>query len=254
MPKGVYLHKKASEEKKRNISKSLMGHKPFFIAFGKENPFYGKKHSIESRALMSDNHQDFSGGKAPMFGKKQTEEVKSKLSKFNKGKHISPNTEFKIGAESPKKEKTYEELYGVERAKKIKEKISINNIGKKAHQGFKHNLLAINKIKVARAKQITPVKDTKIELKIQNFLRELNIEFYTHQYMHIEHGYQCDIFIPSMNMVIECDGVYWHSYPTGKDIDRIRTEELLEKGFKVLRLWEFEINDMTIDKFKERLK
>jgi len=104
-----------------------------------------------------------------------------------------------------------------------------------------------------RAKIILPKKDTSIELKIQNFLKELKIEFFTHQYIKIEHGYQCDIFIPSMNLVIECDGDYWHKYPTGNDIDHIRTSELLEKGFKVLRLWEFEINGMNVDKFKERL-
>ena len=57
-----------------------------------------------------------------------------------------------------------------------------------------------------------------------------------------------------MNMVIECDGNYWHSYPTGTEIDNIRTKELIEKGFKVLRLWEFEIKDMDLDKFKDKLK
>jgi len=72
--------------------------------------------------------------------------------------------------------------------------------------------------------------------------------------MNIKHCYQCDILIPSMNLVIECDGDYWHKYPIGREIDNIRTSELINKGFKVLRLWEFEINEMTIDKFKERLK
>jgi len=64
-----------------------------------------------------------------------------------------------------------------------------------------------------RAKQISPVKDTSIEVKIQNFLKELGIEFFTHKYMKIEHGYQCDILIPSKSLVIECDGDYWHNLP-----------------------------------------
>ena len=111
------------------------------------------------------------------------------------------------------------------------------------------------KIIEARAKQILPVKDTTIELKIQNFLKQLGIEFFTHQYIkEIEHSYQCDILIPSMNLVIECDGDYWHKYPVGNDIDHIRTSELIENGFKVLRLWEFEIRAMNINKFKERLE
>ena len=57
-----------------------------------------------------------------------------------------------------------------------------------------------------------------------------------------------------MNLVIECDGDYWHKYPIGNDIDHIRTKELLKKGFKVLRLWEFEIKDMSIKQFTRRLK
>ncbi len=109
----------------------------------------------------------------------------------------------------------------------------------------------IGKIKEARAKQIFPKKDTKIEVKIQMFLKELGYEFFTHQYMKdIKHGYQCDILIPALNLVIECDGDYWHKYPIGTEKDHIRTKELLEKGFKVLRLWEKEINEMNINKFK----
>ena len=109
-------------------------------------------------------------------------------------------------------------------------------------------------LKKLRAKRILPVKDTSIEIKIQNFLKQLNIEFFTHQYIKIEHGYQCDILIPSMNMVIECDGDYWHKYPIGREIDNIRTKELLNKGFKVLRLWESEIKNMDLNYFKEKLK
>ncbi len=102
--------------------------------------------------------------------------------------------------------------------------------------------------------QIIPKEDTSIEVKIQNFLKTLRIEFFTHNYMKINHHYLCDIFIPSMNLVIECDGDYWHKYPTGRDIDHIRTKELIEKGFKVLRLWEFEIKAMNINDFNRRLQ
>ena len=33
----------------------------------------------------------------------------------------------------------------------------------------------------------------------------------------------------------------------------IRTKELIEKGFKVLRLWESEIKTMNLDKFKTKI-
>lgn len=105
-----------------------------------------------------------------------------------------------------------------------------------------------------RGDLITPKKDTSIEVKIQNYLKQLGMEFFTHQYIDINHGYQCDILIPSMDLVIECDGDYWHKYPVGNDIDHIRTKELLEKGFKVLRLWECEIKAMGINDFKIKLR
>ena len=128
------------------------------------------------------------------------------------------------------------------------------------------------RIKEARAKQIFPIKDTKIEIKIQDFLTLLKIEFMTHKYMKIEHGYQCDILIPiqkgiTQKIIIEVDGCYWHGCKIcNKNIrelnefqnkqieeDKIRTKELLEQGFKVLRLWEHDINKMSLEDFKECL-
>ncbi len=100
-------------------------------------------------------------------------------------------------------------------------------------------------IEERRFNQKFPKFDTSIEIKIQMYLTELRIPFFTHHPMKIEHRYQCDIFIPSMNLIIECDGDYWHKYPVGLEKDHIRTKELIEKGFKVLRLWENEIKIMT---------
>jgi very-short-patch-repair endonuclease len=115
--------------------------------------------------------------------------------------------------------------------------------------------IAKQKIRIARSKQIFPLKDTKIEIKIREFLDILQIEYFQHKYIsEITHSYQCDFFIPSKNLVIECDGDYWHKYPTGNEIDHIRTKELIEKGFKVLRLWENEIKIIDINKFNDIIK
>jgi len=135
---------------------------------------------------------------------------------------------------------------------------------------YKHKKEDIEKIKKARAKQILPLKDTKIELKIQDFLTALRIEFVTHKYMNIKNSYQCDIFIPIQKRIpkktiIECDGNFIHCNPikysanfvrfpnsknpkTAKEIwkvDNERTKQLIAKGFRVLRLWENEIKIMT---------
>jgi len=125
---------------------------------------------------------------------------------------------------------------------------------------------SINKRKLKRQNQILPLRDTSIEVKIQNFLKELGIEFFTHQYIKIKHGYQCDILVPSMNLVIECDGDYWHGNKKlfrdeklteriikQRDIDHIRTQELIVKGFRVIRIWENEIRVMDINDFEKKI-
>lgn len=197
--------------------------------------------------------------------------IGKKLSK----EHATKNKEhgFKIGHEPWNKNKKGLIHWTPERRLTMPDKISKGRKGK--HIGFipwnkgiivdknkyptmghfkKHTEESKQVIKEARAKQIFPIKDTKIEIKIREFLDTLQIEYYQHKYIsEINHAYQCDFFIPSMNLVIECDGDYWHSYPTGRDIDRVRTSELIEKGFKILRLWEFEIKEMNINNFKERL-
>jgi very-short-patch-repair endonuclease len=185
---------------------------------GEGNTFYGKKHTLESRTKIKDNHADFSGVNHPFFGKhiwKDKKHPKGMLGKENKwGKHSNSEKD---------------------------------------------------KIRIARAKQVLPVRDTKPEIKVQNLLRELEIEFLIHQFMHIEHGYQCDIFIPSMKLIIECDGDYWHGNPLRnkeldgrqkrqKEKDDLRTKELREQGYKVVRLWESDIKTINLNKLLEIIK
>ena len=207
-------------------------------------------------------------------------EHKKKLSESHKGKHSSQKTEFKKGNPHPKHRDNCKcfrcdgcgnpkshvawnkGTKGISKGGFKKGHILFNKkhsieakikIGK-FHRGKIVTDITKNKIRKARQKQILPTKDTSIEVKIQNFLKQLGIEYFTHQYMKIEHGYQCDILIPSMNLVIECDGDYWHKYPIGNDLDHIRTSELISKGFKVLRLWEHEIKAMELNEFKGKLK
>lgn len=181
---------------------------------------------------------------------------------------------------SNRKGKTFKEIFGEEKSIQMIEKMSNKKKGKVAYnkgiplteeQKTKlSNSLKGRKVwnkgkkfpkeefpnlglRATRHRIVMPLKDTKIEVKIQNFLKELGIEFYTHQYLGIEHSYQCDILVPSKNLVIECDGDYWHNYPFGNEKDKIRTSELIQRGFKVLRLWEREIKILNINTFKEKL-
>ncbi len=172
-----------------------------------------------------------------IYGPEKAKEISKKISKAGKERKRPPWNKDKKGVYS---QETLQQKRGYITSEETKAKLRTANTGNP-------------KLIEIRSKRIFPKYDTKIEVKIQMFLREIGYEFFTHQYMKIEHGYQCDILIPALNLVIECDGDYWHKYPIGLEKDHIRTKELLEKGFKVLRLWECEIKEMSIDKFKEDL-
>jgi len=221
----------------------------------------GTKHSEETREKMSLAQK---GKKIWNKGKKLSEETKQKISKTLKYKH-------KNGI-------IISQIKGKKHSKETKQKISKtlkykykNKIIISPHKGKKLSKKHKQKLKEARAKRIMPFKDSSIEIKIQNFLTQLHIEYYTHKYIsEITHSYQCDIFVPVQKvihtkMIIECDGCFFHACKRcnkkfiewaekRRKLDRKRTKELIEKGFKVIRLWEHDIRVMSINDFKERVK
>ena len=177
---------------KETLRKMILSHKNY-------------KHSKESRRKMSLAKK----GNKSHLGFKHSEETRKKMG--IKGRIFSEETRRKLSLASK----------GRKMSKEAKRKMGLSKKGKIFSKEHKR------KLRLARRKQILPVKNTSIEVKIQNFLKEMGIEFLTHQYIHIRHGYQCDILIPQFNLIIECDGNYWHHYPIGNDIDHIRTNELL---------------------------
>ena len=95
-----------------------------------------------------------------------------------------------------------------------------------------------------RFRQNFPWK-SKLEKTMHHLLGEMQVKFISHKRIYdIPHRYQCDIFIKP-NIVLECDGEYWHQYPHGRPIDRVRNEEMKEAGYKVIRLWGKQIERMT---------
>ncbi|PIN91017.1 hypothetical protein COU57_02310 [Candidatus Pacearchaeota archaeon CG10_big_fil_rev_8_21_14_0_10_32_14] len=120
-----------------------------------------------------------------------------------------------------------------------------------------------------------PYFDTKIEIKLANELLKQKIPFI--KQFKIDNKFVCDFAIPSYNIIIECDGDFWHanpkfynsdklSYQQKKNLKRDRFKDiyLTKKGWKILRFYEVDIknnikncinviNKAIIDK-KEELK
>ena len=92
--------------------------------------------------------------------------------------------------------------------------------------------------KDARLYQIMPYKDTTIEIKLQQSLNNINIEFEKHKPIF---G-QPDIFIKP-NVCVFADGDYWHGLEKSKRRDREVNKTLKSHGYTVLRFWERDINN-----------
>jgi group I intron endonuclease len=74
---------KLADETKQILSKIKTGKYT-----GSQNPFYGQKHTEETRKIMSQKHYDCNGEKNPNYGKKHTAESKEKMRTSRQGKHI----------------------------------------------------------------------------------------------------------------------------------------------------------------------
>lgn len=83
-------------------------------------------------------------------------------------------------------------------------------------------------------------KETGIELKLQEMLAAMGIEFVTQKPLL---GVTiADIFIYP-NVAIFADGTYWHSGTKKEYTDSEKTKQLVKGGYVVLRLEEKEINE-----------
>ena len=112
---------------------------------------------------------------------------------------------------------------------------------------------------MARSKQ--KFKDTGIELKIEAVLKSMRLK-YVKQYR-INGLLDVDFYLPARNLVIECDGNYYHAnittHPRGRTgarrraKDYARTQTMLSMGYSVLRIWEHEINGSTHAKLKRKI-
>ena len=94
----------------------------------------------------------------------------------------------------------------------------------------------------------TCFKDTKIEKKMKELLDALNINYvFQHSVKNIA---TVDFYIPEKNLIIECDGCYWHGCPIHfperiRSKDAVRDAKLNLLGYKVIRFWEHEIKTLN---------
>ena len=86
---------------------------------------------------------------------------------------------------------------------------------------------------------------TSIEEIVENLLIELGLEYQSE--FKVNRSFY-DFFLPKENVLIECDGKYWHSFPEAIKRDAKKDNLAKEKGYKLLRLSEKEILTTNIKK------
>jgi len=229
MPRGVYVR---TEEYRKKLSEGQKGK-------------HNIKHSDEAKAKIS----------AAKTGLKASEETRRKMTESQRLRYsqMTPEEKATRAAKIATTKQAKPHKYTDEQLARMSE-------AQKAY----NSTLTYEEYVLKRAKNIKalrdanhrmPTSDTKIELFVDEFLREAGIEF--------EHPYQvgvlqADFYIPAINTIVEVQGCYWHGCEkcgfTGEDFfeeqrtrDKRRFGYLAAEGFKIRTVWEHEIKKKTFE-------
>lgn len=148
---------------------------------------------------------------------------------------------------------------GVKHTEEHKQKIAASRIGIEPWNKGKTGVVKESQkraIRAANRRNLTKhkYKDTSIEIKVEEALKMLGVE-YVKQH-HVPGVVVVDFYVPASNLVIEADGCRWHNcpvhsphaFPNKPAKDALRTRLMQDRGYSVLRIWEHDINSMTIRK------
>jgi len=176
-------------------------------------------------------------------GKIFTEEHRSHISESLIGKEVSKETRqrmsvAKTGCASWFKGKK-RKPFSKEHKRKLSEYQKENLRSKDYYQ--KIGLLGVKKQQDAK-------EPTSIEKKLYEELKNRGILFEKQRL--INGKFLVDAYIPSLNLVIEADGDYWHSLNRVKKHDKAKNAYLTKCGYSLLRITGTEIRD---DTFKLKL-
>ncbi len=238
MPPGVF---KPTEETKRKISKALKGR--VFTKEWKQKISETKKGSVvkdETRKKISKT----------MTGMKKTEEHRRKISEAKKELYKNPKNHscYKDG-------RTIKKHHCLDCNKRISFRAKrcnpCSNKNKWLSPEYKENV-AIAMARPEYKKKISEsskqqwkdgkmdgifMSPTKPEKEIMRILKQVEID-YVFQFRPENFSMIYDFYISKLNLLIEFDGVYWHSLPKVKIRDVKKTQYAKENHYDLLRISE----------------
>lgn len=181
---------------------------------------------------------------SPLIGRQIPPDVRAKISATNKGKKRSPESIAKFS----------ETMMGHTVSVETRRKLSKANSRPRKplspqhreNQSLSHKRRweqlpeeqKRRKIEQMRSPDWKYANGSKLERLIGEALADLAIEAHHHYKIGT---YEADFFIPQWNLVVECDGRYWHSLPEVQARDSVRDAFMRDRGYTVLRLGEKDI-------------
>jgi len=199
------------------------------VARGSNNPNYGEKLRPwlegESSPLRKWHREN------PDFGEKQRgadNPVHKVKHLYNDPEYVATITRGLREHAALKKGSTYEEIYGVEKAEQIKEKLRL-----------------ASPARLAKFRR----KETGPERVIRELLEDNGVPFQQEAPLGY---YTVDFLLIGPRVVIQADGDYWHAHPdkypspSPRQKDRKRLDAscdsfLRNRGYRVVRLWECDL-------------
>lgn len=224
------------------------------------NPFKGKQHTAESKlAISKANTGKLVGDRNPFYGKRHSNELLLRIAEISKvknrgeGNHFfhKKHTEHTKSIISKKSKQYYQSLSD-------EEKLSRSYITKESQRKLKISdpdyYMKKRKGGIAAAKSHTKYKKNKLEIQVEDKLKEIGIDM---QYSVILDYKQFDFGNKEARLLLEVQGDYWHGNPLifGEGKKRPLSEKQIIKqardndkqifakkhGIKLFVIWESDI-------------
>jgi G:T-mismatch repair DNA endonuclease (very short patch repair protein) len=207
---------------------------------GKNNPMYGKQSWMKGKT-KENNKIVFYGSKKLSQKRKQMYIDNLLPDKSGKNNPMYGKVPWNLGKTKYDSEIIRAAAEKTSKSRKIWWK-SLSEIERTKHR----QLLLIN-VQKTKANN----RSTDIEVLMKQILNEIglveNVDFFQHYY---HKRYIFDFYLPKFNLVIECQGDYWHANPikyppnvlskmqiANVARDKIKLQYLTENGFKYLFFW-----------------
>ena len=186
-------------------------------------------------------------------GRKRSEEEKQKMRESNIRTAQSPKAKAKRSEATKRNWQNPE--YRKQQTERLKNKWKSDKDYREKMLEVQHNKKNSDETKERMSKarikyykehpdSLFSLKPTSIELKVKEQLDMIGIRYIQQQRINDgKRNYFIDFYIPSLKLVLECNGDYWHNLPEKKERDKALKEYVESTGRRIIFIWEHEIND-----------